>query len=74
MDFDRHGHKSGGAESSGEFNRLSKELKQRITQAKNYLMSSVGSQIKRAITEDINEHVLLQIQATLRSGQVPSRG
>ena len=39
------------------------------------LMSSVISQIRRAISGAINEQVLSQVQATLRSeqGQVPSR-
>ena len=41
----------------------------------NDLMSSVSSQIQRAISETINEQVLLQNQTTLRSGQgqVPGR-
>ena len=39
-------------------------------------MSSVRSHIQRAISEAINEQVLPQIQAALRSsqGQVPHRG
>ena len=42
----------------------------------NDLMSSVSSQIQRAISETLKEKFLPQIQATLRSGQrqVPSRG
>ena len=66
----------GGAESSSEFNKLSGELNQRITQEMNDLMRSVSSQIQRAISEAINGQVLPQIQATLTSGQgqVPSRG
>ena len=51
-------------------------MNQRITQEINDLIRSVSSQIKMAISEAINEQVLPQIQATLRSGQeqVPSRG
>ena len=39
-------------------------------------MSSVSSQIERALSEAINGQVLPQIQATLKSGQgqLPSRG
>ena len=39
-------------------------------------MISVSSQIQRAISEAINEQILPQIQAILRSeqGQVPNRG
>ena len=42
----------------------------------NDLMSGVSSQIQRAIREAINEYILPQIQATLRSGQrhVPRKG
>ena len=36
-------------------------------------MSSVSSQLQTAVNEVINEQVLPQIQATLKSGQVPSR-
>ena len=41
----------------------------------NDLMSSVSTQIQRAINEAMNEQVLPQIQATLRfgPGQVPNR-
>ena len=63
------------ADSSCEINRLSGELNQSITQETNDVMSILSSQIQRAISEAINEQVLHQIQATLRSGQgqVPNR-
>ena len=51
-----------------EINRLSGEFNQRITQETNDLMSSASIQIQGAINETINEQVLPQIQATLRSG------
>ena len=54
-------------DSSSEIIRLSGELNQRITQERNDLMSSVSSQIERAISEAINEQDLPQIKTTLRS-------
>ena len=71
-----NGHSSREADSSSEINRLSGEFNQRITQKMNILMNSVSSQFRRAINDAMNEQVLPQIQATLRSGQrqVPSRG
>ena len=70
-----NGQNSKKFDSSSEIIRLSWELNQKITQEVNDLMISVSSQTQRAINEAINEHVLPQIQATLRSGpgQVPSR-
>ena len=61
--FASHGHNSGGSEFSCDFNRLSVELNQRITQEMDGLMSSVVIQIQRAISEAFNAHVLPQIQA-----------
>ena len=71
-----YGRNSGGTESSGEFNRLSVELNQRITQEMDELMSSAGIQIQRAISEAINEQVLPQFQASLKanSGQMTQKG
>ena len=67
-----YGRNSGGTESSGEFNRLSVELNQRITQEMDELMSSAGIQIQRAISEAINEQVLPQSEETY-SQKVRSR-
>ena len=69
-----NGQESREVDSSSEINRLSAELNPRISHDMNDLMSSVSSQIQRAITEAINEQVLPQIQATLtsRPGQVPN--
>ena len=57
-------------------NRLSGELNQRIIQEVNDLISSVRSQIQMTISEAINDHVLPQIQANLKSRQeqVPRMG
>ena len=73
--YARIGQNSREVDSSSEIKRLSGELNRRITQELNNLMSSVSSQISRAISEAKNEQVLPQIQATLRSeqGQVSSR-
>ena len=64
-----------GNDFSSEFNRLSGELIQKITQEMGDLMSSVTSQIQRCIHDAINEQILPQIQATLRieQGQIPER-
>ena len=66
--FVGHVHNSEGTESSSEFNRLSEELNQRISQEMDGLMSSVGIQIQRAVSEAITEQVLPQIQASPRAG------
>ena len=52
--------------SSSKINRLSGELNQRITPEMNDFLSSVSSQIQRAISEAINEQVLPQINAGQR--------
>ena len=67
---------SGAINSSSELHRLSGESNGRLTQKMNGLMTSVSVQIQRAIHEAINEQVLPQTQASLRSvnGQPPQRG
>ena len=71
-----NGRSSGETDSSSELNRLSGDLNQRITQEVNGLMSIVSMQIQSAINEAVNEHVLSQIQAYLRSinEQPPQKG
>ena len=66
-----NGQNSREVDCSSEMNRLSGKLNQRITQEMKDFVSNVSSQTQRAI----NEQVLPQIQATLRSepGQVPNR-
>ena len=56
------------SDSNREFDRLSGELNQRITQEMEDFMSSVSSHIQRAVDEAISDQILPQIQATLRSG------
>ena len=63
------------SDSNSEFNRLSCEAESKFCQEMGELLSSVSSQIQRAINEAINNQILPQIQATLRSdqGQMPER-
>ena len=67
--FAGNGQNSREADSNSEINRLSGDLSQKITQEMNDLMCSVSSQIQRVISEAINEQLLPQIQAPLRTGQ-----
>ena len=55
-------------DSNSEFNRLSGEFDQRITQEMADFMSTVNSQIQRDINEAVSDPISPQIQATLRSG------
>ena len=75
-DFAGNGQNSREADSNSEINRLSGDLNQRITQEMNDLMCSVSSQIQRVISEAINEQLLPQIQAPLRTrqGRKPRKG
>ena len=70
-------------DSNSEFNRPSGELIQQFTQEMGDFMSTVSSQIQRAINEAISDQILPKIHSTLRSGQgrmserrweVPDRG
>ena len=56
-------------DSNSEFNRLTGELNQRITQGMGDLLSIVSSQIQKDINETISDQIWPQIQATLRSVQ-----
>ena len=57
-------------DSSSEFNKVSGELNQRITQVMgDDFMSTVSYETERAINEAISDQILPQIQATLRAGQ-----
>ena len=69
--FAQNGHSLRESDSNSEFIRLSDELNQRVFQEMGEFMSSVSSQIQRAI----NDQILPQIQATLKSnqGQMPGR-
>ena len=63
--YAQNGHSLRETDSSSEFNRLSGELSQRITQEMGDFMSTVSSQIQRALNEAISDQILPQIQATL---------
>ena len=73
--YAQKGQTSRDADSSSEFNRLSGDLNQRIIREVSHFMSTVSSQIQRAINEAISDQILPQIQVTLKSGQghVPER-
>ena len=62
-------------DSSSEFNKLSGELNQGITQEMGDFMSTVSSQIQRAMNETIMDQILPQIQSTIKAGhgQLPER-
>ena len=62
------GHNSASGNSSVEINRLSSELNSRLSREMDEMMSSVNVQIKRAISDAINNQTLLQTQNVLRSG------
>ena len=69
--FAGNGRNSREIDSSSEINKRSGEF----TQEMNELMSSVSSQIQRAVSRAINEQVLPHIQASprSRSGQMPQK-
>ena len=71
-----NGRNSIEVDSCSEINKFSGEVNRGSTHEMNDLMSCERSQIQRAISEAINEQVLPQIQATLKSGQglVPRSG
>ena len=73
--YAQNGHSAREVDSSSEYNRLSGEINERFSQEMGDFMSTVSSQIQRAINEAINYQILPQIKATLRSGQgqVPER-
>ena len=74
--YAQNGQSLRATDSNSEFNRLSGELNQRITREMGDFMSTVTSNIQRAINETICNQMLPQIQATIGSGQgrMPERG
>ena len=62
--------------TGAEINKLSSELKSRISREMNEMMNSVSVQIQRAINDAISNQVLPQIQNVVRagSGQVTKNG
>ena len=66
-DFTSNGQNNAEIDSGSYFNRLSVVLNRRITQEMNGLMNSVSLLIQRAVNAAINEQVLRQLQASLRT-------
>ena len=63
-----HGQNSTGGNSSAEINRLSSELNSRLSREFDDMMSSVNTQIQRAISDAISGQILPQIQSALNTG------
>ena len=59
---------SSGGNSRAEINRLSSELNSRLSRDLDEMISSVNTQIQRAISDAINSQVLPQTQSALISG------
>ena len=64
-DFDQY---STGGNSSAEINRLSSVLNSRLPRELDEMMSSVNTQIQRAISDAISSQILPQIQSALNTG------
>ena len=71
-----HGQNSAGTSFSVEVNRLSGEIKSRISREMDEIMNSVSVQIQRVINDGINNQVLPQIQNAFKagSGHVTQKG
>ena len=63
-----HGQNSVGTSSNAEINRLLSELNSRLSREVDVMMSSVNTQIHRAISDAIDSQILPQIQTALYSG------
>ena len=63
-----HGQNSTGGNSSAEIIRLSCELNSRLSRELDDMMSSVNTQIQRAISDAISGQILPQIQSVLNAG------
>ena len=59
---------SASGNSSAEINRLSSELNSRSSRELDVMMSSVNTEIQRAISEAISSQILSHIQTVLNSG------
>ena len=66
--YAQNGQSSREADSGSEFNKLSGELIQIITREMSDFMSTVSSQIQRAINEAFSGQILPQIQAAVYFG------
>ena len=63
-----YGQNSVGTNSNAENNRLLSELNSRLSRELDGMMSSVNTQIQRAIIDAIHSQILPQIQTALYSG------
>ena len=63
-----YGQNSVGTNSNAEINRLLSELNSRLSRELDGMMSSVNTQIQRAISDAIDSQILPQIQTALYSG------
>ena len=63
-----HGQNSTGGNSSAEINRLSSELHSRLSKELDDMMSSVNTQIQRAINDAISGQIIPQTQSALNAG------
>ena len=63
-----HCQNSTGGNSSAEINRLSSEFNSRLSRELDEMMSSVNTQIQRAISVEISGQILPQIQSVLNAG------
>ena len=63
-----YGQNSATGNSSAEINRLSSELNLRLSRELDEMMSSVNTQIQRAIIDAISSQILPQIQTALNAG------
>ena len=62
------GQNSASASSNAEMNRLSSEFNSRLPREVDEMMTSVNTQIQRAICDAISNQMLSQIQNALRAG------
>ena len=63
-----YGRNSSGGNSSAEINKLSSELNSKLSWELDEVMSTVNTQIQRAISDAISSQNLPQIQTVLNSG------
>ena len=63
-----YGQNSESGNSSAEINKLSSELKSRLSRELDEMMGSVNTQIQRAISDAISNQILPQIQTALNAG------
>ena len=63
-----YGQNSADMNSQAEINKLSSELNSRISREMDEMMSSVSSQIQRAVNDAISNQILPQVQNAIMAG------